>query len=114
MMRAKVQRRLRFETVWLQGFASTYLVAETNLTLSPECLRQAGVSIVQLLHVFRSGVVVDSDQLDRPGARWIVEGVDNDDVSYVVSVVVVSDIYSVTVESITRVVVKKEKPHDAA
>ncbi|WP_298967720.1 hypothetical protein [uncultured Methylobacterium sp.] len=77
-MVSQPKQQLSFETEWLREYVTTYLLTDSVFIFAPEDLKRHGISLLDLRHGFRFGVVVFSDKLDGPGCRWVVETEDCD------------------------------------
>lgn len=109
------KRAFPHETSWIQEFAKTYLPSEAGFSYSPEHLRSAGISLVGLRNVLRRGHVTQVNNLNRPGALWIVEGDNNDGERFRLTVIVISESIAVSLVRGERVQVQgEENGHDAA
>lgn len=113
-MIAKPKTALSMETQWLRAYARTYLPSDAAFSFSPERLRRAGVTLVDVRNVFRTGVVAVADKLDGPGALWIVEGENSNGDLLRLTVIVVSEELAVSLRDVERVIVKEDGQHDAA
>lgn len=102
------------ETVWIREFAKTYLPTEAGLTYSPQSLREAGISLIGIRNVLRRGHVVFADKLDEPGARWIIEGDNNDGDRYRLTANVITEQLAVDLRRVEKlaVSVKVEERND--
>lgn len=105
-MPALPKRVLKLETVWIQGFANTYLPSEAGLIYSPQCLRDAGISLIGIRNVLRRGYVVFSDKLDGPGARWVIEGDNNEGERFRLTATVITEQLSVDIRKVERVAIQ--------
>jgi hypothetical protein len=89
-------------TVWLREYARTYLPSEAMFDFAPDDLRRAGLSLIDVRNLLRTGVVTYEDKLDGPGGLWIVEGCDCDGMKLIAAIEVRSDSYQVKLRSIER------------
>lgn len=89
-------------TVWLRECARTYMPTDATFDFSPGDLRRAGLSLIDVRNLFRTGTVTYEDKLDGPGGWWIVEGRDCDDQALIAALEVHSDSYLVRLHSIER------------
>ena len=113
------KRVCSLETVWIREFAKTYLPSEAGLTYSPQTLRDAGISLVGVRNVLRRGYVVFADKLDGPGARWVIEGDNNDGERFRLTATVITEQLAVDLKKVDRVamqvtVKEKNDGHGAA
>ena len=106
------KRVCSLETVWIRQFAKTYLPSEAGLTYSPQSLRDAGISLIGIRNVLRRANVVFADKLDGPGARWIIEGDNNDGEKFRLTVTVISEQLAVDLMKVERVPVQVEEKSD--
>ena len=97
------------------GFMNTPRLpaGEFGFWYAPARLREAGISLVEIRNVLRGGDVVFADKLDRPGARWVIIGETSDGERLEVTLIVISELLSVTLERVERVEVR-ENGDDAA
>lgn len=96
------QRGLKLETTWIREYARTYRPSEGGFSFCAQDLREAGLSLVALRQVLRHGYVVLADKLDGPGAVWIVEGKDNEENQYRLTIKVISEELDVTLRKVER------------
>jgi hypothetical protein len=111
------KRVCSLETVWIREFAKTYLPSEAGLTYSPQSLRVAGISLIGIRNVLRRGHVVFADKLDGPGARWIIEGDNNEGERFRLTVTVITEQLAVDLDKVEKLPVEAEEKsdgHDAA
>lgn len=101
-MVARPKNEPSLATVWLRDYARTYMPTDAMFDFSPRDLRRAGLSLVDVRNLFRTGIVIFEDKLDGPGGLWVVEGLDCDGASLVASVEVHSASYLVKLLSIER------------
>jgi hypothetical protein len=92
----KPNRVLRIETTWIREYARTYLPTEAGFSFCDDDLRESGITLIMLRHVFSHGYVTHSEKLNGPGAIWTVEGPDNDGDWYQVTIKVISAEMDVT------------------
>ena len=107
------------ETVWIREFAKTYSPAEVGLSYPPQRLREAGISLIGIRNVFRRGYVVFADKLDGLGARWVIDGENNEGENFRIVADVITEQMAVDLKRVERVAmqVKSEEindGHDAA
>jgi hypothetical protein len=103
------------ETEWVRGYARTYFPSEAPFTYRPALLRRKRITLVDIRNALRSGVVTFSDKCDGPGAIWVVEGDDADGRRIVVTLHVVSETMSVTLQDVEVVrSIEKGGDNDAA
>jgi hypothetical protein len=101
-MAGDLARVLHFETDWLRGYARTYLPVDCGFSYSASLLRAKGVTLLDVMHLFATGVVTWSDKLDEPGAVWVVEGEDCDGRNLVATIIVESQKLKVSLEQVER------------
>ncbi len=103
--------RFEFETEWIRGYARCYgcdvLYDETDL-------RRQRLFLVDILNIFREGFVVYGDKLEARGARWRIEGPTDDGRLFHVDVTVISEIYYVEIERITKEKGRSDERYSAA
>jgi hypothetical protein len=87
---------LRIETTWIREYARTYLPTEAGFSFCDDDLRESGITLIVLRHVFSHGYVTRSEKLNGPGAIWTVEGPDNEGDWYQVTIKVISSEMDVT------------------
>lgn len=92
----KPLRVLRIETTWIREYARTYLPTEAGFSFSDDDLREAGITLISLRHVFSEGYVTSSEKLNGPGAIWTIEGHDNEGNWFDVTIKVITDLMDVT------------------
>src|SRR4051812_13786782 len=109
------KRAFRHETTWIREYAKTYLPNEVGFSYEPQDLRDAGISIIGIRNIFRRGRVVYRNKLEGPGAVWIIEGDNNDEERFRLTVVVISESIAVSLMRAERVNERKvEDNNDAA
>lgn len=101
-MVARPKIELSLTTVWLREYARTYMPADAMFDFAPDDLRRAGLSLIDVRNLFRTGVVTYEDKLEGPGGLWVVEGRDCDSVAFIAAIEVYSDSYFVKLLSIER------------
>jgi hypothetical protein len=97
------KRVLSLETIWIREFAKTYLPSEAGLTYAPQVLRDAGISLIGIRNILRRGRVVFADKLNGPGARWVIEGDNNDGERFRLTATVITEQLSVDTNKVDRV-----------
>jgi hypothetical protein len=102
-MPPQLKRVLKIETTWINEYGRTYLPTEAGFSFSAEDLRAAGMNLVQVRYVLSHGRVVYADKLDDPGAIWVVEGEDNDENEFRLTVKVISEELDVTLIKIEKI-----------
>ncbi|WP_296578832.1 DUF4258 domain-containing protein [Phreatobacter sp.] len=112
-MPSQSPRILEFETNWIRAYAETYMPSDAPFSFRPAQLRATGLSLVDIRNVLRSGLVVFSEKHDGPGARWVVEGHDDDGRRIRVWLEVESSLVRVELRKI-EVVASKEDDSDGA
>jgi hypothetical protein len=105
---------LKIETVWLREYARTYLPCEAGFSFPAARLRDAGLSLLGVMMIFRNGYVVFADKLDQPGAIWVVEGVDENLVSFRLTMTVVTEMLAVDLVRVERLSEEDGNEDDAA
>jgi hypothetical protein len=105
---------LKIETVWIREYARTYLPCEAGFTFPAARLREAGLSLLGVTMIFRNGNVVFADKLDVPGAIWVVEGSDENLVSFRLTVTVVTTTLAVDLVRAERLLEENGDVDDAA
>jgi hypothetical protein len=118
-MPPRPKRVCSLETVWIREFAKTYLPSEAGLSYSPQSLREAGISLIGIRNILRRGYVVFADKLNGPGARWIIEGDNNDGEKFRLTVTVITEQLAVDLDKVEKLAVpveveEKSDGHDAA
>jgi hypothetical protein len=113
------KRVCSLETVWIREFAKTYMPSEAGLTYSPQNLRDAGISVIGIRNVLRRAHVVFADKLDGPGARWVIEGDNNDGERFRLTATVITEQLAVDLSKVEKLSVpvkveEKSDGHDAA
>src|SRR5260370_29686386 len=101
------KRVFGIETTWIREYAKTYLPNEAGFSYSEEHLRKIGLNLIVIRNILRRGHVVYADKLDDPGALWIVEGDDNEDNKYRLTLTVISEILGVSLVKAERVQVEE-------
>ncbi len=114
MVKKQADRAFQLETEWIRCFAKFYMPTEAGFSHEPNNLRVQGVSLINIRHVFRNGIVVFDDKLDGPGAIWVVEGQDQDERYLCLELYVVSEIQSVTLRNVEVVEPQVDNGDDAA
>lgn len=104
---------MQIETEWLRGYASSSLSDGCDVEYRPRALITSGITLTDLLCLFRTGTVVWADKLDRPGALWVVEGVDSEECWLSATIEVETQVLRVIVVSVTRVQIEP-RPDNAA
>lgn len=102
-MVAKSKPSPSIETTWLRAWARSYEPSEGGFWFRADDLREIGLTLIDIRHAFKIGTVVASDKLEEPGARWIVIGEDCDGNPLMISIIVVTQELSVSLERVTRV-----------
>lgn len=105
---------LQIETVWLREYAKTYLPCEAGFSFPASRLRDARLSLMGVIAIFRRGYVVFADKRDNPGAIWIVEGCDENEVSFRLTVTVITETLAVDLVRIERISEDDGNGNDAA
>lgn len=93
---------LKIETVWIREYARTYLPCEAGFSFPAARLREARLSLLGIIMIFRNGYVVFADKRDEPGAIWVVEGEDENLVSFRLTVTVVTEMLAVDLVRVER------------
>ena len=105
---------LKYETQWLRQFARTYLPHNAPVEFDPAALRDANVTLLHLVCLFRGGWVVFSNKLDGPGAFWTVEGPDCDGAPIRASLEVQTQEMSIKVMKAERLDDDEQGPENSA
>ena len=115
-MPPQLERVFAHETAWIREYAKTYLPNEAGFSYSPDDLFRAGTSIIGIRNVLRRGYVVFANKLDCPGARWVIDGENNDGESFRLTLTVITESIAVSLQKVERVVrlEKREDGNDAA
>lgn len=79
-IKARQQRRRRPnpETMWLREWARTLLSSDGTFSFSPQGLRDAEVTLVEIRYAMRFSTVVFTEKEEASDAYWIAEGPDGD------------------------------------
>jgi hypothetical protein len=72
------------------------------------------LSLLGVTMIFRNGYVVFADKLDDPGAIWVVEGSDENSVSFQLTVIVVTETLAVDLVRVERLLEENGDDNDAA
>jgi hypothetical protein len=105
---------LKIETVWIREYAKTYLPCEAGFSFRATRLREARLSLLGVIMIFRSGYVIFADKLDDPGAIWVVEGDDENSVRFRLTITVVTETLAVDLLKVERLSEDNGNEDDAA
>lgn len=82
---------LEIATDWIREYARTCIASELAFEFSEDDLKSHGLGLLDILELFRDGVVVVADKFDSPGGYWVVEGVDAEGRLLSATVIVLSE-----------------------
>ena len=93
---------LQPETVFLREFVDTYKSEVGFKPTAEEQMREEGVNLLQVLQVFRNGVVTSAEKDEADGAIWTIEGNTCDGEKLIVDVRAHCDRYHVCILGVQK------------